>query len=430
MLALAVALGAQAIGFVLVLWAHDEELGIVSALRYLASDFSISSFLEPVLRSFVWLATPWAALADLGVPHGWFYAGIGFLAAMYGLMRLGNPAGRGLRPWFGWMVAHGSLAALYAWAALTIVRFWPVPQPLLTPFDDQPKARAEFVEWFAKGARDGMFGRGEIICVLGWNLPARHGYSSGHEAGRRHWQRATDLYWFSRITAITAALRQGDLPHVERWLGSPRVNIDERDGAGRTPLFVLCHTGLDQPGLVRRLIARGADVQARDRGEATPLYQAAYMGRLDVVKALVEAGADVNASAQGYTPLYRAAGVGHLEIVRYLIAQGAAVNAAGNSYRTTPLMNAARSGQLAVARVLLDAGADPNAEGTKGWRALDEAARHDRRGVNPVLCLLLERGADVSYLKNLPDQMQEVVRGEIEACRTNAPRRAPDPETF
>ena len=61
---------------------------------------------------------------------------------------------------------------------------------------------------------------------------------------------------------------------------------------------------------------------------SSDLHSSAENGRLEDVRYLIEAGADVNAKGEyGYNPLYRSAENGHLEVVRYLIEAGAYVNA-------------------------------------------------------------------------------------------------------
>ena len=57
---------------------------------------------------------------------------------------------------------------------------------------------------------------------------------------------------------------------------------------------------------------------------ATPLFIAAQNGHLDVVRHLVEVGADKDkARDDGATPLYIAAENGHLDVVRHLVEVGA-----------------------------------------------------------------------------------------------------------
>ena len=64
----------------------------------------------------------------------------------------------------------------------------------------------------------------------------------------------------------------------------------------------------------------------------TPLYSAANKGYLEIVKLLIENGADINKSNNdGWTPLYSAADKGHLEVVKLLIENGADINKSNNN---------------------------------------------------------------------------------------------------
>ena len=83
---------------------------------------------------------------------------------------------------------------------------------------------------------------------------------------------------------------------------------------------------------MRELINAGANVNAMtDQGQRTPLHTALLSGgskNLEMVKLLIEAGADVNASNR--PPLFDACREGNIEIVRALIDAGAQVNTANN----------------------------------------------------------------------------------------------------
>lgn len=71
----------------------------------------------------------------------------------------------------------------------------------------------------------------------------------------------------------------------------------------------------------------GADIDAPDAYGYTPLMNAAMLGRVDIVKALIDAGADIQKKGQfGYTALHAAAQNGHLEVVQTLVKYGASVN--------------------------------------------------------------------------------------------------------
>jgi serine/threonine-protein phosphatase 6 regulatory ankyrin repeat subunit B len=75
---------------------------------------------------------------------------------------------------------------------------------------------------------------------------------------------------------------------------------------------------------VKRLIEKGADVNARNNGGSTALMRASYRGRQDIVQLLIEAGADVNVQDnEGWTALMFASGMGHTEVAQVLIEAGA-----------------------------------------------------------------------------------------------------------
>lgn len=77
---------------------------------------------------------------------------------------------------------------------------------------------------------------------------------------------------------------------------------DARTGLGSTPLH-LAATNSDS-GPLKALLAAGADVNAKDSDASTPLHLAAYTNRIENAKILLEAGADVNAvSTGGRTPV-------------------------------------------------------------------------------------------------------------------------------
>jgi cytohesin len=76
-----------------------------------------------------------------------------------------------------------------------------------------------------------------------------------------------------------------------------------------------------------RLIAEGADVNAKDKRDKTALHCAISK---DVAELLIAKGADMNAKDDtGWTPLHDAVFSGHKDVVELLIAKGADVNAKG-----------------------------------------------------------------------------------------------------
>lgn len=137
---------------------------------------------------------------------------------------------------------------------------------------------------------------------------------------------------------------------------------------------------------------------------ATPLQMAAGQGDkstgykpptpdLKKVKALVEAGADVNAKNAWGSALHSAVRTGNLEIVKYLIEHGAILDLPDNA-GITPLMWAAKMGKLDVVKLLVGRGANVNAVASLNhWTPLTEAAYS---GNYEMLTYLISNGADVA----------------------------------
>jgi hypothetical protein len=87
------------------------------------------------------------------------------------------------------------------------------------------------------------------------------------------------------------------------------------------------------------------------------LLKAIRAGRLDDVKAALDAGATLDDEGQPGFALGMACFLGHVDIVRELVERGAQVNLADNAAVTAPLAMAVRGGRKEVVRVLIELGA-------------------------------------------------------------------------
>jgi ankyrin repeat protein len=146
-------------------------------------------------------------------------------------------------------------------------------------------------------------------------------------------------------------------------------------------------------GAVLSLLTQNVDVNIPQGDGSTALHWVAYHGDLELTRALLKAGAHVNAMTRidAKTPLYMAAQNGNAAVIEELLEAGASAREA-NKNGTTVLMMATASGSADAVKVLLDRGAEINAtENTNGQTALMFAAAYNRAS---AIRVLMQHGAD------------------------------------
>lgn len=198
----------------------------------------------------------------------------------------------------------------------------------------------------------------------------------------------------------------GDIAKV-RLLLAKGAGVNARSKVGRTPLLIAAlHDGASE--IVRLMIDKGADVKARDGGGLSVLQAAAFSNDAETVGLLLAKGADPNSKDEaGFTPLIAAASNGdrNKEVVRLLLQHGANVNVAcGETLETvkngplalgrlTPLLSAVPQGNYETVELLVNAGANVNAKDVRGLTPLALAVSSDRPDPR-IVRLLLAKGAD------------------------------------
>jgi ankyrin repeat protein len=181
------------------------------------------------------------------------------------------------------------------------------------------------------------------------------------------------------------AALEGDLVTVQRLI-ERGASPDTSDREGSTLLMLAARSG--HVPVVSYLLSQKASVNARNQFGDTALMAASLKGQVAVAKVLLENGAELN--PPGWTPLHYAAFDGRTEMIKFLLDKGAAKNAvAPNEY--TPLMLAVRNGHEEAARALLYGDPDVNYRTrSTGDSALTLATK---RGYVPVVDLLRRAGA-------------------------------------
>ncbi len=176
---------------------------------------------------------------------------------------------------------------------------------------------------------------------------------------------------------------------IVKFLVERGVEVDARTVDGVTPLMYASQNGYTE--IMEYLIGKGADVNVQPYNGVTPLIGAVRTGHYEAARILLEAGAKVDAKDElALTSLMHASAYDYTEIADLLIEEGADTEA-GDWFGTRPLMMAVYYDCYETAEVLIRRGADLNAQDTFGFTALMMAAQH--RDYD-MAWLLLEEGAD------------------------------------
>ena len=223
-------------------------------------------------------------------------------------------------------------------------------------------------------------------------------------------------FWIDHGNPLHAAAANGHT-EVARLLLRAGASLTAENDQGQTPFDLATEQGHEELAQilkqslqlseavengdgeqVRRLLARGAYVDARRDYVATPLHLAVLAGQTHMAQLLIEAGANSNAVYLNLyrTPLMLAAAAGHADMVQLLIEAGAELDAREEGARTALLLAIAAlendAATMEPVRLLLRAGADPSI-GSRYGTPLSNAIEH---GATELVDLLIQAGVHVN----------------------------------
>ena len=216
---------------------------------------------------------------------------------------------------------------------------------------------------------------------------------------------------------LMKAVREGKLDEVKRLLKIElfKKNVDQQDEDGNTALLFAAEQGYED--ILDLLLQAGADPNLSDFKQRTPLISAAYKGKINIVKNLLQIDTVKeninNQDINGNTALIFSAKRGYEDILDLLLQAGADPDLSDFKQRT-PLMSAAYKGKINVVKNLLQIDTvkeNINNQDINGNTALIFTVK---RGYEDILDLLLQTRADpdLSNFRESTPLMEAVIRGK------------------
>ena len=192
-----------------------------------------------------------------------------------------------------------------------------------------------------------------------------------------------------RFEELLQAIVGNDAFRVGALLSEDSNLVKTRDAEGRTPILLALY--FRQEPLAQLI---------RERTEAPDLYEAAALGETDLVRKLLPEAPDgaQTVAPDGFTLLGLAAYFGRIETVKLLLEEGALPDtSSANQFKVWPIHSASAHRDPDVSfdlvKLLLDFKADPNVVQAGGWTPLHQAAAHGRE---KSIRILMEHGASLT----------------------------------
>lgn len=175
------------------------------------------------------------------------------------------------------------------------------------------------------------------------------------------------------------------------------ADVNAEDDSKETAFYMVATDSEPNESLLKLLLDAGSDIDHKSDREETALAYAIDRERIENARMLLKLGADVDAKAEigKKTPLFEAIEDGETEIVQLLIENGANLKHTTFDSKSGALYVAARYGTLEIIQLLLDKGMDANAENADGNKPITNIAFRDEQKIEAVK-LLVAAGADIN----------------------------------
>ena len=184
------------------------------------------------------------------------------------------------------------------------------------------------------------------------------------------------------LTALIMAATLPDAAKTVRLLVTHGADVNA-NAEHFSPLMSASFRG--DTDVLKVLIEKGADATARNRFGFSPLHGASFNGTVEATRLLLSKRIDANVEVEGFTPAMWAAVHGKTEALRLLVAAGAKLNVQQDQFGTTPLMWASTTGHADTIRFLVRNGADVNVRDAFGNTPLSWARRRGDKRITEML---------------------------------------------
>ncbi len=236
-------------------------------------------------------------------------------------------------------------------------------------------------------------GGGDLVVITG-DKAKKHSYNQGAKCSNwseaSHYEYRTD---WSTGTQATYMVTQPVCTNYEKYVDVDEMLVSsgvvwrkDEKLARQQELGIELSVGavVGNLEMVKNAVANGADVSLSDMYGIYPLGRAAFYGFEEIVRYLIEKGANVNGRGLYNPPIFEAAEGGHTSIFKLLLKKGAKVKFKDPHTKRTILHAAAKGGQADIVRELI-------AKKLK----VDSV---DRNGITPLMLAASFSSAEVARL--------------------------------